>query len=141
MTENAENEKAVLNPLKSKRELKKHAAELSDTLIRAAIDQLSEILEDRQREAVEAAKYEEDRQGKLAQLSEMMKELNLSPEDLGNLKVKGAAKRAPVAPKYHIIDNDGNEHTWTGRGRTPAAFASAKANGTLNQYEIQAEEA
>lgn len=57
--------------------------------------------------------------------------ISITDEDK-NGKPAGAGLGAKVAPKYRAADGS----TWTGRGKTPAAFVDAKANGTLNDLLI-----
>lgn len=138
--ESTEIKKASMNPLKSKRQLKKLAAELTDSAIETAATHLMTILEERAIEAAEIEKQEAERQEKIKQLSEMMKSLNLSSEDLLSMDFKSSTKRSSVTPKYRLIDSEGQEHVWAGRGRPPAAFIEVKENGTLEDYLIEKEE-
>lgn len=47
------------------------------------------------------------------------------------------AKREPRPAKYKYIDENGDEKTWTGQGRTPKAIAAALESGkTLEEFEI-----
>jgi DNA-binding protein StpA len=48
-----------------------------------------------------------------------------------------AKKRKPREAKYRFIDQNGEEKTWTGQGRTPKPIASALADGkSLDDFLI-----
>ncbi|ENU0116236.1 H-NS family nucleoid-associated regulatory protein, partial [Escherichia coli] len=45
--------------------------------------------------------------------------------------------RAPRPAKYKYTDENGNEQTWTGQGRTPKVIAAAiEAGKTLEDFAI-----
>ncbi|HFQ5579068.1 TPA: H-NS family nucleoid-associated regulatory protein [Vibrio vulnificus] len=48
-------------------------------------------------------------------------------------------KNAPTRPQYRIV-LDGEEHVWSGKGRSPEAFKAAKENGELDNYRMSEEE-
>ncbi|EKD1483490.1 H-NS histone family protein [Vibrio alginolyticus] len=48
-------------------------------------------------------------------------------------------KNAPTRPQYRIV-LDGEEHVWSGKGRSPEAFKAAKENGELDNYKMSEEE-
>ncbi|KZN49947.1 H-NS histone family protein [Pseudoalteromonas luteoviolacea] len=74
------------------------------------------------------AQQQEQAQAKEEVLA-LLKEKGLTLDDLVG---SGAMdKRSKVSPKYRI-EIDGKVHEWTGRGKTPKAFA----NVNLDDYKI-----
>lgn len=51
----------------------------------------------------------------------------------------GERKNAATRPQYRMVV-DGEEHIWTGKGRSPKVFAGAKEEGQLAQYKMTEEE-
>lgn len=89
-----------------------------------------------ERETVEMKSKEEnaERQRKLAEFSEMLKNAGIDPSELVGsgvaTKAEGQTKsqRAPRPAKYKYLE-DGQEKTWTGQGRMPKAIAEGVAGG------------
>ena len=89
-----------------------------------------------ERESAEAKSKEGsvERDRKLAEFSEMLKNAGIDPSELvGSVGVtksegKSKASRAPRPPKFKYVE-DGQERTWTGQGRMPKAIAEAVASG------------
>lgn len=89
-----------------------------------------------ERESAEAKSKEVsiERDRKLAEFSEMLKNAGIDPSELvGSVGVtksegKSKASRAPRPPKFKYVE-DGQERTWTGQGRMPKAIAEAVASG------------
>jgi len=70
-----------------------------------------------------------------------MKADGISPTDLLGSELaqtgKSTKKRKPREAKYRFIDQNGEEKTWTGQGRTPKPIASALAEGkSLDDFLI-----
>ena len=70
-----------------------------------------------------------------------MKADGISPTDLLGSELaqtgKPTKKRKPREAKYRFIDQNGEEKTWTGQGRTPKPIASALADGkSLDDFLI-----
>ena len=67
-----------------------------------------------------------------------MEEAGLNVEDLQALTTttqKKAGKKRPV--KYKLVDNNGEEHLWTGIGRMPRVYKDALDKGkSLNDFSI-----
>ena len=79
-------------------------------------------------------KQSKNRKGQIEKINKLLAQTGLTVDDLKSTvavggkkakvkaKKKTAGKRAKVAPKYRLVV-DGVEHLWSGRGRTPLAFA------------------
>ncbi len=110
-----------IKTLTRKNSLRKHCGELSlaeiDKVIADLTDIRVEIEETKRREEeIELAKKE-----KVEQIQRLMKEAGVDLEELKK-GIEPAAARKTVKAKYVITDADGEEHSWSGRGRTPVAF-------------------
>ncbi|UJF19806.1 H-NS histone family protein [Vibrio sp. SS-MA-C1-2] len=112
--------KALLN-LRSLRALSR---ELTLEQLQEALEKLTSVVTEREEaEAAEAANNKE-RDAKLAQYREMLIADGIDPEELlaAATEKQPKKKRAPRPAKYKFIDENGEEKTWTGQGRTPSAL-------------------
>ena len=100
---------------------------------------LSEIYERREEESAAAAEIEE-RTRKLQQYREMLIADGIDPNELLNsmaaAKTGTKAKRAARPAKYSYIDENGEEKTWTGQGRTPAVIKKAMDEQGKQLYDF-----
>ena len=54
-----------------------------------------------------------------------------------NSTAKSSGKREPRPAKYKYIDENGNEKTWTGQGRTPLTIQKAlDAGESMDKFAI-----
>nr|WP_086940445.1 H-NS family nucleoid-associated regulatory protein [Thaumasiovibrio occultus] len=114
--------KALLN-LRSLRALSR---ELSMEQLEEALEKLTTVVQERQEAEAEAVAQEKEREEKLAQYREMLLKDGIDPEELVSLLGKAPkAKRAARPAKYQYIDENGEEKTWTGQGRTPSVIKTA----------------
>ncbi|WP_305816273.1 H-NS family histone-like protein [Photobacterium leiognathi] len=126
--------KALLN-LRSLRALSR---EYTLEQLEEALEKLTTVVQERaEAEATEQAK-ENERNEKLAQYREMLLADGIDPEELlASLSKAPKAKRAARPAKYKFIDENGEEKTWTGQGRTPSALKKALDEGkSLEDFEI-----
>lgn len=125
----------IIKTLTNMRLLRSFARDVDFSVLEEIHTKLATVI-DELREAAEAKKAEEaERLEKLAAYRKMLAEDGISLDDLINLhgetKAKSPAqKRAPRAPKYEYLDDNGNIKTWTGQGRMPAPIAKAVEAGT-----------
>ncbi len=89
-----------------------------------------------ERREAEAAIAEESRQKeeKLAKYRQMLLDDGIDPNELtvsdaGSSKPR--AKRAPRPAKYKYTDENGEDKSWTGQGRTPAVIKQALDAGKV----------
>lgn len=126
--------KALLN-LRSLRALSR---EYTLEQLEEALEKLTTVVQERaEAEAAEQAK-ENERNEKLAQYREMLLADGIDPEELlASLSKAPKAKRAARPAKYKFIDENGEEKTWTGQGRTPKALQQLLDQGAqLSEFEI-----
>ncbi|MGF1724132.1 H-NS family nucleoid-associated regulatory protein [Photobacterium nomapromontoriensis] len=126
--------KALLN-LRSLRALSR---EYSLEQLQEALEKLQTVVSEREESEAEDMAKEKERTEKLAQYREMLLADGIDPEELlATLNKSPKAKRAQRPAKYKFIDENGEEKTWTGQGRTPSALKKALDEGsTLEEFEI-----
>ncbi len=83
---------------------------------------LSVIVDERREEEQAILKEQEQRQAKLEAFRQKLLEDGIDPAELllavGSTKPKAKSTRTPRPAKYKYTDDNGNEQTWTGQGRT-----------------------
>ncbi|EAS64151.1 transcriptional regulator [Photobacterium angustum] len=126
--------KALLN-LRSLRALSR---EYTLEQLEEALEKLTTVVQERAQAEEEEQAKENERNEKLAQYREMLLADGIDPEELlASLSKAPKAKRAARPAKYKFIDENGEEKTWTGQGRTPSALKQALENGkSLEEFEI-----
>ncbi|MCM0147357.1 H-NS histone family protein [Photobacterium galatheae] len=125
--------KALLN-LRSLRAL---AREYSLEQLNEALEKLQTVVAERQESEAEEIAKEKEREDKLNQYREMLMADGIDPEELMASLGKTKTKRAARPPKYKFIDENGEEKTWTGQGRTPTALKKALDEGkSLDDFKI-----
>ena len=130
----------ALKVLNNIRTLRAQARELDLETLEEMLEKLTAIVEDRREEEVSAQQQNAERQAKLEAFRAQLLADGIDPTELlGSISTSKSAKakRAPRPAKYKYTDENGNEQTWTGQGRTPKAIAAALENGkTLEEFEI-----
>ncbi|MEC6906309.1 MULTISPECIES: H-NS family nucleoid-associated regulatory protein [Photobacterium] len=126
--------KALLN-LRSLRALSR---EYTLEQLEEALDKLTTVVTERSEAEAEEQAKENERNEKLAQYREMLLADGIDPEELlASLAKAPKTKRATRPAKYKFIDENGDEKTWTGQGRTPSALKKALDDGqSLDEFEI-----
>lgn len=126
--------KALLN-LRSLRALSR---EYTLEQLEEALDKLTTVVNERSDADAEEQAKENERNEKLAQYREMLLADGIDPEELlASLAKAPKTKRASRPAKYKFIDENGDEKTWTGQGRTPSALKKALDDGqALDEFEI-----
>ncbi|MNZ78176.1 DNA-binding protein H-NS [compost metagenome] len=115
------------------RSLRAALRELSFEQLQEANEKFSSIYNERVAEIEKTRAADAERLAKLAEFQAMLAEAGIDPCELVQGTPAGKAtregtKRAPRPPKYRYMDN-GEEHTWTGQGRTPKALAAMLEQG------------
>ena len=110
------------------RSLRAALRELSFEQLQEANEKFSSIYNERVAEIEKTRAADAERLAKLAEFQAMLADAGIDPTELVQGVPAGKAqrdgtKRAPRPPKYRYMDN-GEEHTWTGQGRTPKALAA-----------------
>ncbi|MBR9827587.1 MAG: H-NS histone family protein [Oceanospirillales bacterium] len=120
--------------LTRKNSLRKHCQEMQ----LADIDKVIADLNDIRAEVAEAAERNaENERAKLQQVEEIQRLMKEAGIGLDELKqgVEPVARKS-VKAKYVITDSEGNEHSWSGRGRTPIAFREYMDKNNLTKEQL-----
>jgi len=120
------------------RRLQGAVKELSINELEAIQEKLGSIIEKRKEKAQALEKAEQEKIEKLAAIKKQMEEAGLNVEDLKALSLqpnKKTGKKRPV--KYKLVDEQGNEHLWTGIGRMPRVYKDALDSGkSLDTFSV-----
>jgi DNA-binding protein H-NS len=120
------------------RRLQGAVKELSIDELEAIQEKLGSIIEKRKEKALALEKAEQEKREKLAAIKKQMEEAGLNVEDLKALSLqpnKKTGKKRPV--KYKLVDDQGNEHLWTGIGRMPRVYKDALDSGkSLDTFSV-----
>lgn len=130
----------ALKALNNIRTLRAHARETDLATLEEMLEKLSAVVEDRREEESAVRKEQVERQAKLEAFRQKLLEDGIDPAELlaavGSSQPKAKSTRARPA-KYKYTDENGNEQTWTGQGRTPKAIAAAIESGkTLEDFAL-----
>ena len=129
----------AIKTLNNIRTLRAQARETDLATLEEMLGKLTAIVEDRRQEESLALQQNAERQAKIEALRAQLLEDGIDPSELlGNPKSsRPATVRAPRPAKYKYIDENGDEKTWTGQGRTPKAIAAALEGGkALEDFAI-----
>ncbi len=129
----------AIKTLNNIRALRAQARETDLATLEEILEKLTAIVEDKRQEETIAKQQNAERQGKIEALRAQLLEDGIDPAELlGNVKSsRPATVRAARPAKYKYIDENGDEKTWTGQGRTPKAIAASLEGGkTLEDFAI-----
>lgn len=129
----------AIKTLNNIRTLRAQARETDLATLEEMLGKLTAIVEDRRQEESLALQQNAERQAKIEALRAQLLEDGIDPSELlGNPKSsRPATVRALRPAKYKYIDENGDEKTWTGQGRTPKAIAASLEGGkTLEDFAI-----
>lgn len=123
----------AIKTLNNIRTLRAQARETELATLEEILEKLTAIVEDKRQEETIAKQQNAERQGKIEALRAQLLEDGIDPSELlGNVKSsRPAAVRAARPAKYKYIDENGDEKTWTGQGRTPKVIAAALESGKV----------
>ncbi len=122
------------------RSLRAAVRELTLEQLNEACVKLTDIVEERR--TAEAANQVKDavRLQKIEEMKALLAAEGLVIADLVSVSSnseKSFSKRAPRPAKYKYFDENGQEKTWTGQGRTPLIIRRALNEGkSLNEFAI-----
>ncbi|MDQ0020108.1 H-NS family histone-like protein [[Curtobacterium] plantarum] len=115
------------------RTLRAQARETSLEVLEDLLEKMTSIVEDRLQEEESGKKEREEKQAKLVAIREQLLADGIDPKELiGNFD--SAPRKQKTAPgpkkaKYKYTNENGEEKSWTGQGRTPKAIAVAIDSG------------
>lgn len=123
-----------LKTLLNIRSLRAVLRELSFEQLVEVKDKFDEVFAEREQKESKQREESAERQQKLAEFAEMLKEAGIDPSELVSTATTAKAedtvkaKRTPRPAKYKYTE-DGLGKTWTGQGRMPKAIAVAVEGG------------
>ncbi|MDE1186915.1 MAG: DNA-binding transcriptional regulator H-NS [Pantoea sp.] len=119
----------ALKILNNIRTLRAQARECSLETLEEMLEKLEVVVNERREEESHAEAENAERNRKLAQYREMLIADGIDPNELLNAlsetKTAAKTKRAARPAKYQYVDENGENRTWTGQGRTPAVIKKA----------------
>jgi len=122
----------ALKILNNIRTLRAQARECTLETLEEMLEKLEVVVNERREEDSQAAAEIEERTRKLQQYREMLIADGIDPNELlqtmAATKATGKAKRAARPAKYKYVDENGENKTWTGQGRTPAVIVLINSN-------------
>ncbi|MEC6817016.1 H-NS family nucleoid-associated regulatory protein [Photobacterium toruni] len=103
------------------RSLRALSREMTLEQLQESLDKLTQVVNERTQEEAQYIAENKERNDKLEAYREMLIADGIDPEELlGLMSAKPQKSNRPPRPaKYKYVDEDGQEKTWTGQGRTP----------------------
>lgn len=103
------------------RSLRALSREMTIEQLQESLEKLTQVVNERTQEEAQYIAENKERNDKLEAYREMLIADGIDPEEL--LQAMSAkpkkSNRAPRPAKYKYVDENGQEKTWTGQGRTP----------------------
>ncbi|NNH91346.1 H-NS family nucleoid-associated regulatory protein [Pasteurella multocida] len=131
----------LLKMLTNVRSLRVLARETSLEQLEIALEKFSLVVEEKRETEAKAEREIAERQARIAKLKESLIQEGITAQELaillGQESQSQRKKREPHPAKYKYIDENGEERTWTGQGRTPKVIQKAlDAGKSLSSFEI-----
>lgn len=106
--------------------------------LQEALEKLTQVVNERTVEEEQAKAANKEHEEKLEAYRKMLLSDGIDPEELLAMTAKTPKKPRVTRPaKYKFTDENGEEKTWTGQGRTPSALKKALDEGAnLDDYLI-----
>ena len=113
----------VFKTLLNLRSLRVTAREMALEDLQEGLQKLQTVVAEREEAEAEERAKNKEREDKLQFYREMLADEGIKPEELvAMLAGTPKPKRAPRPAKYKFTDENGEEKTWTGQGRTPSGL-------------------
>lgn len=131
----------LLKMLTNVRSLRVLARETSLEQLEIALEKFSLVVEEKREAEAKAEREIAERQARIAKLKKSLIQEEITAQELaillGQESQSQRKKREPRPAKYKYIDENGEERTWTGQGRTPKVIQKAlDAGKSLSSFEI-----
>lgn len=131
----------LLKMLTNVRSLRVLARETSLEQLEIALEKFSLVVEEKREAEAKAEREIAERQARIAKLKESLIQEGITAQELaillGQESQSQRKKREPRPAKYKYIDENGEERTWTGQGRTPKVIQKTlDAGKSLSSFEI-----
>ena len=111
----------TINLLLNLRSLRVASREMTLEQLQESLDKLTQVVNERTQEEAQSHAENKERNEKLEAYRVMLLDDGIDPEELLNLMSTKPKKsnRVPRPAKYKYVNEDQQEKTWTGQGRTP----------------------
>lgn len=121
----------VFKVLNNIRTLRAQAREVAINDLEEILEKLTIVVAERREEIEAEDALNREKAEKLSKYRELLAAEGIDPSELlGTTEpTKKRAKRAPRPAKYQYTDENGEQKSWTGQGRTPAAIKKALDEG------------
>lgn len=136
----------VLKALNNIRSLRVLARKATLEQLELMLQKLKQVVEEKREDYENILREESARQERIEKLKESLEQHQISIDELAKALGHNIApprpkakrqKRAPRPAKYKYIDQNGEERTWTGQGRTPKPIQQAlDKSENLSSFEI-----
>lgn len=120
--------------LTRKNSLRKQCQDMPLADIEKVIADLNDIRTEIEEAAQRQAEQEQAKKHQVEEIQRLMKEAGIGLDELKQ-GVEPVARKA-VKAKYVIVDDEGREHSWSGRGRTPIAFRDYMDQHNLTKEQL-----
>ncbi|OBT13915.1 transcriptional regulator [Vibrio sp. UCD-FRSSP16_10] len=129
------------------RSLRAFSRDLTLEQLEEALDKLTTVVEERRENEAEERAVREEKERKLAEYAQQLLKEGIDIEELvaavaGDTSTKSnkaKSKRAPRPAKYEYVNENGEQKTWTGQGRTPSAIQTQlDAGKSVEDFLIKA---
>lgn len=124
----------VFKTLLNLRSLRAFSRELTLEQLQESLEKLETVVNERTQEEEQLRAENREREEKLETYRKLLADDGIEIEELLNImgNTTKQSKRAPRPAKYKYVDENGDEKTWTGQGRTPKFLV----NKNLDEFLI-----
>lgn len=115
------------------RSLRAFSREFTLEQLQEALSKLSTVVDERRDEESQLITEQKEKEAKLKAIADTLTRDGIDINDLMTALAKQPikSKRAPRPAKYRYMDENGEEKTWTGQGRTPSALVDKNLDDFL----------
>ncbi|MGR5187785.1 H-NS family nucleoid-associated regulatory protein [Photobacterium damselae] len=124
----------TINVLLNLRTLRAQSRELSLEQLQEGLEKLTQVVNERVQEEEQLRAENREKEEKLETYRQLLLADGIAPEELIASVATSKSKkssRKPRPAKYRYTDEDGQEKTWTGQGRTPKFLADKNLDDYL----------
>ncbi|PSW79337.1 H-NS family histone-like protein [Photobacterium damselae] len=124
----------TISVLLNLRTLRSQSRELTLEQLQEGLEKLTQVVNERVQEEEQLRAENREKEEKLETYRQLLLADGIDPEELiASMSAPKAKKptRTPRPAKYRYTDENGQEKTWTGQGRTPKFLADKDLNDYL----------
>ncbi|PSW79627.1 H-NS family histone-like protein [Photobacterium damselae] len=124
----------TISVLLNLRTLRTQSRELTLEQLQEGLEKLTQVVNERAQEEEQLRAENREKEEKLEMYRQLLLADGIDPEELIASMTASKSKkssRTPRPAKYRYTDEDGQEKTWTGQGRTPKFLADKNLDDYL----------